>query len=103
MHPSGKTEPPLPFPNGVIRLIEPYCLNNVAKYRKASPIRRPQGLLDKGGSKLGVRKEQHRPAYAASTDKKPRRVKGGAQFVSVKTGLKIIRRAFVQRFFRLRK
>ena len=42
MHPSGKSEPPLPFPNGAIRLIEPHCLNNVAKYRKASPISRSQ-------------------------------------------------------------
>ncbi len=43
MHPSGKTEPPLPFPDGTIRLIEPHCLNNVAKHRNSEPKKPPAG------------------------------------------------------------
>ncbi|WP_428072086.1 hypothetical protein, partial [Candidatus Avelusimicrobium alvi] len=34
-------EPPLPFPNGTIRLIKPHCLNNVAKHRNSEPEKPP--------------------------------------------------------------
>ena len=65
--------PPLPFPDGAIRLVEPHCLNNVAKHRKVCTA--CKAPLPGGGFLCGYIRliEPHRLSYVAKQPYKGRK------------------------------